>query len=206
MINSGLPRLREHEIPGHATWNKLVELLETMTSDSAILTINSKPGGGIRFDVARGFASATSYSNTLWLSLDDEEEEWSLSAGSIHIAPSTVVSVAELSGQTAEEGYVWIEWDDTTATVQTGASLPHLVNMTNKVCRTPLGRIIDNSGKLTLERMHPGGDIVVYTRPWVLLPGYTNGTRGYRIAGSDGMEAYVTPSTCPTSSESSEGA
>lgn len=196
MINSGLPKLRQNELPGPKCWNKLVEILETISSDSPIVTFNSQPGGGIVINVAAALASATPINNTLWLTLDSDDEKWSLTAGSIRIAPSTVVSVAAVVGQAATAGYIWIEWNGSTATVQTGATLPNLVNMTNKKIRTPLGRIIDQSGKLSLERMHPGGDICVYDCPWILIDGYTKGTKGYRVASTTGEETYVTPSQC----------
>lgn len=206
MINTGLPRLHEGEIPGPRCWNKLVELLETISSDSPIVTINSRPGGGIVIDVAAGLSSATPVNNTLWLTLDADDETWTLTAGSIRIAPSTVVSVAAVVEHAAVAGYIWIEWNATTATVMTGDSLPHLVNMTNKKCRTPIGRIINQNGKLLLERMHPGGDICVYDRPWILLDNYDNATRGYRITTTNGTESYATPTVCTQpSSESSEG-
>ena len=204
MLEELFPLLKDNEAPGPQLWNQMALFIRGLQSRSEpYLMLNKRPGGGLYFDLyVDQIRDAAKLS--LWLSLDEEAATWKLSEGSIRIAPSTVVTVAAASGQVTDSTYVWIEWNATTATVQTGASLPNIVNMTNRVCRTPLGRIAVSDGSMTLTHFHPGGDIVVYDRPWILVDGYINGTKAFRAAGTNGEETYITPKPCPTSSDQSD--
>lgn len=206
MFDDLFPLLKENELPGPKLWNNLALLIRGLQSRSEpYFTINERPGGGIFFDLDIDEVREAA-KTTLWLSLDEETATWALSAGSIRIAPSTVLSVADTSGQVATTTCIWIEWNASSATVQTGASFPNLVNMSNKKIRTPIGQINVNDGIMTLTHLHPGGDICVYDRPWILLDNYDNATRGYRITTTNGTESYATPTVCTQpSSESSEG-
>lgn len=197
MFDEQFPLLKDNELPSPKMWNEVALFIRGLQSRSEpYLVLNKRPGGGMYFDLDIDEVKDAA-KLSLWLSLDTELATWTLSEGSIRIAPSTVVSVAAASGQVTASTYVWIEWNASTATVQTGGSLPNLVNMTNRVCRTPIGRIDVSDGVMTLTHLHPGGDICVYDRPWILVDGYNNGTKAYRTAATDGQEAYVTPSTCP---------
>ncbi len=207
MFEKQLPFLREGELPGPTYWNSVIRFLRRITSRSSDLVINERPGGGAYFDlnITKAIQASAMSSATLYLFLDADHSTWSLSGGSIRIAPSTVVTVNAVANQAVTATTcIWIEWNDTTATVQTGNSFPNLVNMTNKVCRTPIATITVADGAMTVSRHHPGGDICVYDRPWILVDGYANGTKAYRTASAAGTEQYVTPKQCPQQGDASD--
>lgn len=202
MFDEQFPLLKDNEMPSPKMWNEVALFIRGLQSRSEpYLVLNKRPGGGMYFDLDID-AIRDAARLSLWLSLDEELATWSLSEGSIRIAPSTVVSVAAASGQVTASTYVWIEWNASTATVQTGGSLPNLVNMTNRVCRTPIGRIDVSDGVMTLTHLHPGGDICVYDRPWIFINGYTDDAAAFRATAATGEETYITPRPCPTNDES----
>ena len=202
MFDDLFPILKDNEMPAPKLWNNIAYLIRGLQSRSEpYLMLNARPGGGIYFDLNIDHDSNPS----LWLSFDEETATWSLSGGSIRIAPSTVVTVNAVANQAVTATTcIWIEWSDTSATVQTGNSFPNLVNMTNKTCRTPIATITVADGAMTVSRHHPGGDICVYDRPWILVDGYTNGTKAYRTASTSGEEQYVAPRTCPQQGDASD--
>lgn len=51
MFESQIPVLAERELPGPNTWNSVARFLRGMESRIEFLTLNSRPGGGVYFDI-----------------------------------------------------------------------------------------------------------------------------------------------------------
>lgn len=185
--------LESNELPGSGTYNQVARALRYMRSTSDSLTFQIGPDGGIWItmmpDPANASGEAEAERPSLYAYLDNGL--WRVTAGHIRY-PGATIAVPQSSGTAYSGRYVWVAWTSSSASVDSGASLPSLYDTATGTICTPLARI--SGGSIT--RLHAGGDIVAYTVPAMFISGYSTTDEKARVIQS-GQERYEEIGTCP---------